>query len=568
MELGDTKYVYPKDDIKEYPARSSCSLQCAQTLAVAGASTLAGLGMFSEAYYMFAIGNIKTLWKTLYPTCFNHTAGSTCAVSLVSSLEFIEVAMIIVGMLAFGPIAAKFGRRVGSLSTIGLMSLGAVLLTVAYAGGALTGQFAFFAFGLGVISTGVGGEYPLASVSAAERAESTETIGEGDAIRGQSMQFTFAMQGWGNWVNTAVICLLLFMSEQGNCPSHYGANSSLVCSSAGLEFTWRYQFGLCAPILMAIGLYRFNSLAESAVWLESKKNKHKVESVHQQHSESDQEDLIIRPNKEQEPCKKSWLLVRNYWHRLLGTCSAWFLWDVAFYGNKLFQGTIITSIIGPNSTMIQVMLYTLLNSTVGLFGYYMAALTVDASWMGRWRMQNMGFLVSTILFFVCGFWYSSLQNNPQLFTFLYFLNTFFGQWGPNCTTWLLPSELFPTEIRPQAHGLSAALGKAGALVATLIFSYGGEGGGAMSADFIFYASAACSLLGLIFSVIFCSDVTSLALSETDKRWECIKSGSEYKGPAVLPQHLSIFERVVYKLLVEFRTPLFVLKNGFFFSKGH
>ncbi len=39
------------------------------------------------------------------------------------------------------------------------------------------------------------------------------------------------------------------------------------------------------------------------------------------------------------------------------------------------------------------------------------------------------------------------------------MSTFFGQFGPNVTTWLLPVELFPTDIRSQAHGISAATGK-------------------------------------------------------------------------------------------------------------
>ena len=41
--------------------------------------------------------------------------------------------------------------------------------------------------------------------------------------------------------------------------------------------------------------------------------------------------------------------------------------------------------------------------------------------------------------------------------------SFFGQWGPNATTWLLPSELFPTETRAMSHGLAAATGKVAVL---------------------------------------------------------------------------------------------------------
>lgn len=36
--------------------------------------------------------------------------------------------------------------------------------------------------------------------------------------------------------------------------------------------------------------------------------------------------------------------------------------------------------------------------------------------------------------------------------------------GPNATTYLLPAELFPTELRASGHGLAAACGKLGAMV--------------------------------------------------------------------------------------------------------
>ena len=40
--------------------------------------------------------------------------------------------------------------------------------------------------------------------------------------------------------------------------------------------------------------------------------------------------------------KRNWLLVRHYWHRVGGCALNWFVWDFAFYGNKLFQSTFIS----------------------------------------------------------------------------------------------------------------------------------------------------------------------------------------------------------------------------------
>lgn len=36
--------------------------------------------------------------------------------------------------------------------------------------------------------------------------------------------------------------------------------------------------------------------------------------------------------------RKNWLLVKNYWHRILGTSLSWFVWDFAFYGERATGG--------------------------------------------------------------------------------------------------------------------------------------------------------------------------------------------------------------------------------------
>lgn len=41
--------------------------------------------------------------------------------------------------------------------------------------------------------------------------------------------------------------------------------------------------------------------------------------------------------------------------------------------------------------------------------------------------------------------------------------------GPNCTTFLLPVEVFPTRVRGTAHGITAASGKAGAVLTAFAF---------------------------------------------------------------------------------------------------
>jgi hypothetical protein len=47
---------------------------------------------------------------------------------------------------------------------------------------------------------------------------------------------------------------------------------------------------------------------------------------------------------------------------------------------------------------------------------------------------------------------------------IYGLTFFFSNFGPNATTYIVPGEVFPTEIRATCHGISSAAGKLGAIV--------------------------------------------------------------------------------------------------------
>ncbi|KAG9402849.1 hypothetical protein AC1031_006390 [Aphanomyces cochlioides] len=50
------------------------------------------------------------------------------------------------------------------------------------------------------------------------------------------------------------------------------------------------------------------------------------------------------------------------------------------------------------------------------------------------------------------------------------LHNFFSNFGPNTSTFVFPTEVFPTPIRSSCHGISAAMGKVGAAVGSYGFS--------------------------------------------------------------------------------------------------
>jgi PHS family inorganic phosphate transporter-like MFS transporter len=114
----------------------------------------------------------------------------------------------------------------------------------------------------------------------------------------------------------------------------------------------------------------------------------------------------------------------------------------------------------------------LILSVAGLIpGYWVSFLFID-SW-GRKPIQLMGFIMLTILFVIMGFGYDKLtatHSSTKAFVFLYCLANFFQNFGPNTTTFVIPGEVFPTRYRSTAHGISAASGKFGAVVAQVGFA--------------------------------------------------------------------------------------------------
>lgn len=163
----------------------------------------------------------------------------------------------------------------------------------------------------------------------------------------------------------------------------------------------------------------------------------------------------------------------------------------------------------------------------------MSFLFID-TW-GRKPIQLMGFIILTILFLVmgtttsylvcsvshshiAGFCYDVLlasESGRHVFVFLYCLANFFQNFGPNTTTFIIPGEAFPTRYRSTAHGISAAFGKLGAVVAQL--AWGGTGG-------------SVKLIMQIFAFIMLTGVLStLLLPETKQRSLEDISNEEQRG---------------------------------------
>ena len=154
-------------------------------------------------------------------------------------------------------------------------------------------------------------------------------------------------------------------------------------------------------------------------------------------------------------------------------------------------------------------------------------------------MQTVGFMMDFILFVVPAFSYSYYTSPEGIHAFqaMYFLSSFFQQFGPNAVTFLVAAEVYPTPIRATAHGFSAAWGKAGALLAAVLYNY-------IDDQTKFYVVPWFGLMGVLVTVLWLPDTTGLDLKEQERRWAYIRAGraEDYHGIAVHPKHLSLWER--------------------------
>ncbi|OQS03292.1 inorganic phosphate transporter 1-6, partial [Thraustotheca clavata] len=102
---------------------------------------------------------------------------------------------------------------------------------------------------------------------------------------------------------------------------------------------------------------------------------------------------------------------------------------------------------------------------------------------------------------------------------------FFFNFGPNSTTFIIPAEVFPTAVRSTGHGISAASGKAGAILSAQCFAVVAKTWGF---DSVLYIFSGCCFMGLLFS-FWVPETKGLTLEELSENIEDSKLGG---GPYV------------------------------------
>ncbi|KAJ1406768.1 hypothetical protein B484DRAFT_456750 [Ochromonadaceae sp. CCMP2298] len=161
--------------------------------------------------------------------------------------------------------------------------------------------------------------------------------------------------------------------------------------------------------------------------------------------------------------------------KLVGAGCTWFLWDIAFYGFSLLGGYVLSEILDSDddvSSATNVRAVCSKQATAGSLG---AASVVFAIYLFRFAnlrwIQIYGFLTQCGFFVLLAGVLTPLSDNPDGLFGLYCLVLMSLQFGPAVTTFSLPAALFDKEIRCTFNGISAAMGKMGAILGAYTFQY-------------------------------------------------------------------------------------------------
>ncbi|MGC8614994.1 MAG: MFS transporter [Thermoprotei archaeon] len=422
-----------------------------------------GMGFFTDAYDLWII-SVALIFLTQVYHLTDAEEGMLTSASLFGAF---------LGPLLFGRLGDVFGRKYVYGLEMLILALGAI-------GSALSPNYSVLLAMRGVMGFGIGGDYPTSATVMAEYS--------GKRNRGELTAMVFAMQGFGILAGIAVAFGLMSLSLEA-------------------DIIWRLMLGLGAvPALSVIYLRRkipetprFDIAAgrvEEAANTVSKVTNRQVTVTQKEVPKIDMKRYIG--------------LFMPY---IVGVSLTWFLLDASYYGTGIFLPS-LSDVLGFSGTLAKIEISALTFGLAAFPGYWVAVLLMDKE--GRKAMQAIGFAIMGFLFLALGFVGRELTGTA--FLFIYSLTFFFSNYGPNTTTFIYPTELFPTEFRSTGHGIAASSGKLGAAVSTLFFPVLLTEWGPYN---LMLFLGALALLGSVITIVLLPETKGKSLEETSMENELI-----------------------------------------------
>ncbi|MHB8452406.1 MAG: MFS transporter [Mycobacteriales bacterium] len=381
-----------------------------------------GMGFFTDAYDLFIIGTATLLIKEQW-----HLGASQ--VGLINSTALLAA---FIGALVFGRLADLFGRK-------SIYAIVAVIMIVGAVASAVSPTFWWLIVSRFILGLGIGGDYPVSAVLMSEYSNQRD--------RGKLVGLVFSMQALGTIVGPVV-------------------GLTLLSTHMNPQLAWRLMLGLGAIPAAAV-------LAARRRMPESPRYTARVlgDSAGAWSSIREYSSGVIAAGTAAVGARRislrAFLTDRRHLLTLLGTAGSWFAFDYAYYGNSISSPVIVKEVLGAHSTITEALAFNLIVFAVAAVpGYYLAVWFMDR--IGHRRLQFIGFPLMGLALLLIGV-IPGLTVAATPFLLLFGVSYFFAEFGPNTTTFVLASEVFPASARTTGHGISAGIAKFGAFVGVYLF---------------------------------------------------------------------------------------------------
>ncbi len=439
--------------------------------------SLSAAGVFLDGYDLFII-SVVLIYIDSQNWVTTGTVAGAIQTGLIQSSALIGM---FVGALLLGRFADRVGRR--TLYMIDLVFF--VFFGFLTALATNVNQLIIFRFLLGI---GIGADYPISSTYVAEFSPKQK--------RGKLITTTFMF--WG--IGSIVAAVIGFTFGRFETVDLFGSQIA----------SWRIMLASGVVPAIAVLILR-HTMPESPRWLlannQPEKARAVIEKIKEKYDLDYSKDLsAVEPERRG---KMSELFSRAYRKRTMFSWIPWFFMDYGVYGVGISIPLILYSVGFKGTSIVakvNAILGTIFIDVFILLGFIVAIFIVEK--VGRLKLQGLGFVGMAVgaLVFAFGFNYGVYLILGTLIFYEFFENM-----GPNVTTWIVPTEIFPTRLRATAQGTSSAFSRIGAVIGTFTFPvlvkfYGWEV--TFIVVFIFMVGGALS------TWIFGTEVSSLSLEES------------------------------------------------------
>lgn len=429
----------------------------------------AGFALISDGYQ----NNVMTMLNQVFTFEF----GKEYTSQRKTNISNASLVTTIFGQVGFGIAADYIGRKKVILIATGVIVLGSAMAAAAH-GVTTLGLIWMLIVSRGVIGLGVGAEYSACSTSSSEACNNSVKRRGGMFVMSTNLPLSFG--------GPAALIIFLIVNQ--------------ICGNGKhLDPLWRIMFALGCVWPLSIIYFRLK-LPTSELYKRS----------------------AIKSNVPYV------LAARYYWKRLIGTTVAWFLYDFVTFPNGVFSAGIISNVLKGSDAkdLNKIACWTLLLGVIAIPGVFIGAVLMDI--IGRKYTIMIGFTGCIIFGLAVGLAYDKVTKNTPLFIVLFGLMMSSGNLGPGNGMGLISSECYATPIRGTCYGISAAIGKVGAVVGTQVFSPI-QNNPNLGKKWTFIIAAICGVAGVLVTFIFVPHLREDDLLEEDIKFKNYLVSKGWKG---------------------------------------